>query len=212
MAGEVISPLSTYYKQSPNIYGFRVHKIDTVTIHCMAGNGSIEGCGEWFARQSTAACSNYGVSSDGKIGCFCEERKAGWTSSSSSNDMRSITIEVANDGGAPDWHVSDKALNSLINLLVDICRRNPGIKRLRWKNDNSLIGQTDKQNMTLHCWFAQKACPGPYLISKHPFIVERVNKKLDALEMEDYIKDMTPAYAHFERSDTCAVPACGVVA
>ena len=27
-----------------------------------------------------------------------------------------------------------------------------------------------------------------------------------------YLKDMTPASAHFERSDTCAVPACAVVA
>ena len=26
------------------------------------------------------------------------------------------------------------------------------------------------------------------------------------------IKDMSPASAHFERSDTCAVPACAVVA
>ena len=58
--------------------------------------------------------------------------------------------------------VSDAAYRSLIALLVDICRRN-GIKRLLWKGDKSLIGQVDKQNMTVHRWFAAKACPGDWL-------------------------------------------------
>lgn len=50
------------------------------------------------------------------------ERDRSWCTSSSSNDNRAITIEVANDGGADTgWHVSDKALESLIDLLVDIC-------------------------------------------------------------------------------------------
>lgn len=149
----------------------------TLVGNCMAGNLSVESCGNVFAPSSKKASSNYGIGSDGRIAMYVEEKDRSWASSNAANDNRAITIEVANDGGAPDWHVSDKALNSLINLIIDICKRN-NIKELKWKADKSLIGQVDKQNMTVHRWFKNKACPGDYLYNKHSFIANEVNKKL----------------------------------
>jgi hypothetical protein len=108
---------------------------------------------------------------------YVEEKDRSWCTSSGENDNRTVTIEVANDGGAPDWHVSDKALAALIDLCADICERN-GIKRLLWKGDKSLIGQIDKQNRTVHRWFADKSCPGDYLYGKHTYIADEVNKRL----------------------------------
>lgn len=61
--------------------------------------------------------------------------------------------------------------------MEDICRRN-GIKKLLWKGDKSLIGQVDKQNMTVHRWFANKACPGDYLYNRHGEIAAEVNRRL----------------------------------
>lgn len=171
------SNLVDYTKISPNRTVNSKRKIDTITIHCMAGDMTVESCGNLFAKATTAASSNYGIGSDGHIGLYVEEKDRSWCSSNRDNDMRAITIEVANDGGAPDWHVSDKAYESLINLLVDICKRN-GIDGLCWKNDKSLIGQVDKQNMTVHRWFANKACPGNYLMSKMNEIADEVNKRL----------------------------------
>lgn len=171
------SKLVSYTKISPNKNSPRNHAIDTITIHCMAGNLTVETCGAMFAQASRQASSNYGIGSDGRIALYVDEKDRSWCTSSPSNDHRAITIEVANDGGAPDWHVSDKALDSLIKLVADICKRNK-IKKLLWKNDKSLIGQVSKQNMTLHRWFANKACPGDYLVSKHPQIVKEVNKIL----------------------------------
>ena len=171
------SKLVDYTKISPNRTVNSKRKIDTITIHCMAGNMTVESCGSWFAKTSTAASSNYGIGSDGRIGLYVPEKDRSWASSNRDNDMRAITIEVANDGGAPEWHVSDKAYKSLINLLVDICKRN-NIKGLRWKNDKSLIGHVNKQNMTVHMWFANKSCPGKYLMSKMGDIADEVNKKL----------------------------------
>lgn len=93
--------------------------------------------------------------------------------------MRAVTIEVANDGGAETgWHVSDAALQSLIRLCADICRRN-GIDRLRWEGNPALIGQTNRQNMTVHRWFSNKACPGDYLFRRHPYIADSVNRLLN---------------------------------
>ena len=175
------SPLVNYVHISPNKTSPRNHKIDTITIHHMAGNLSVEACGNVFAPTSRQASSNYGIGSDGRIGMYVEEKDRSWCSSSGANDNRAITIEVANDGGAPDWHVSDAAIKSLIELCVDICKRN-GIARLLWKNDKSLVGQVDKQNLTIHQWFAPTACPGPYLHNKLGYIADEVNKKLEASE------------------------------
>lgn len=174
------SPLIDYTKISPNSTNPRNHEIDTITIHCMAGNHTVEKCGELFASELRDASSNYGIDSEGRIGMYVEEKNRSWCSSSPENDHRAVTIEVANDGLADTgWHVSDKALASLIKLVADVCKRN-NIKELKWKGDKSLIGKINEQNMTVHRWFKNKACPGDYLYGKHPYIAAEVNKKLIA--------------------------------
>lgn len=166
---------------SPNRNSPRNHKIDTITIHCMAGNLTVETCGRLFQKESRHASSNYGIGTDGRIGLYVHEADRAWTSGSPSNDHRAITIEVANDGGADTgWHVSDQAMAALLDLLTDICKRN-SIKKLLWKADKSLIGKVEQQNMTVHRWFQNKACPGDYLYNKHGWIAEQVNKRLEPL-------------------------------
>lgn len=172
------SPLVCHTNISPNKTSPRNHAIDTVTIHCVVGQVSAESLGNWFAKSSTQASSNYGVDKDGRVGMYVEEKDRSWCSSSRSNDNRAITIEVASDTKAP-YAVTDKAYAALIKLLADICKRNPGITKLRWVNDKSLIGQVDKQNMTVHRWFANKSCPGDYLFSRHDDIVKKVNALLE---------------------------------
>ena len=182
------SQLVNYVKISPNKTSPRNHVIDTITIHCMAGNMKIESCGYMFEQSSRAASSNYGIGSDGRIAMYVEEKDRSWCSSNRANDHRAITIEVANDGGAETgWHVSDRAMISLIELCVDICKRN-NIKELKWKADKNLIGQVDKQNMTVHRWFAAKECPGDYLYSKHSYIASEVNKRLNKNNVSAKVK------------------------
>lgn len=154
---------------SPNSSA-RTAKIDTITIHHMACNLSVEVCGAGFQAKSRKASSNYGIGTDGRVGLYVDESRRAWTSSNRDNDNRAITIEVANDGGSPDWHVSDKALAKTIELCVDVCQRN-GIKKLNFTGDKG-------GNLTMHKWFANTACPGPYLESKFPYIAEEVNKRL----------------------------------
>lgn len=172
------SKLVNYTKISPNSNNPRNHKIDKITIHHTAGNVSVETIGAEFARPEREGSSNYGVGSDGRIGMYVEEANRAWTSSNAENDHRAITIEVSNDGGAPDWHVSDKALEATIALCVDICKRN-GIKRLNFTGDKS-------GNLTMHKWFAPTLCPGPYLESKFPYIAEEVNRRLGVTDGQVY--------------------------
>lgn len=85
---------------------------------------------------------------------------------------------MASDTAHP-YAVTDAAYRGLIDFLVDICKRN-NIKQLLWKGDKSLIGQVEKQNMTVHRWFKNKACPGDYLYSRHGQIADEVNMRLNA--------------------------------
>lgn len=193
------SPLINYTRLSPNHSGRRNHVIDTISIHCMAGNASVETCGALFADPSRKASSNYGIGSDGRIALYVDEANRSWCTSNAANDNRAITIEVANNGGAPDWPVSGKAYSALLGLLTDICRRN-NIKELLWKGDKSLIGQVDKQNMTVHRWFAAKACPGDYLYNRHGEIAAEVNRRLkgedESVDIAKLISEMTNEQAY----------------
>ena len=161
------SNLVNYTKISP-YSNSRNKKIQKITIHHMAGNLSVETCGKVF--QTRKASANYGIGSDGRVGLYVEEHNRAWTSSNADNDHQAITIEVANDIIGGNWHVSDKALSKLIELCVDICKRN-GIKQLNFTGDKS-------GNLTMHRWFAATDCPGAYLESKFPYIAEEVNKHL----------------------------------
>lgn len=172
------SPLVSYTKISPNKTSPRNHKIDTITIHCVVGQLSVETLGDIFASPSRKASSNYGIGADGRIGMYVEEKDRSWCSSNAANDHRAITIECASDKTHP-YAINDKVYKSLIELLVDICKRN-GIKKLLWKGDKSLIGQVDKQNMTVHRWFANKSCPGDYIYNRLGQIASEVNAKLNS--------------------------------
>lgn len=157
------------------------NKIDKITIHHMAGNLSVEACGNLFKK--VEASSNYGIGSDGRVGCYVEEENRAWTSANPANDRRAINIEVANDGGSPNWHVSDTALQKTIELCVDICRRY-GISRLNYTGDKN-------GNLTRHNMFMATTCPGPYLQSKFPYIADEVNKRLsNGIKYEAHIENI----------------------
>lgn len=166
------SPLVNYTRISPHRSSPRNHKIDTITIHCVVGQCAVEPLGELF--QTKEASSNYGIGYDGRIGMYVEEKDRSWCSSNAENDNRAITIECASDTFEP-YAINDKVYKALIKLCVDICKRND-IKELKWKADPSLIGQVDKQNMTVHRWFLPtKSCPGDYIYNRLGKIAAEVN-------------------------------------
>ena len=170
------SSLVTYTNITKNKTSPRTHAIDTITIHCIVGQWTAKkGC-DYFATTDRKCSANYVVGKDGSIGLSVEEKDRSWCSSNSANDDRAITIEVASDTTAP-YAVTDAAYKALIELITDVCKRN-NIKELKWKGDKSLIGKVDKQNMTVHRWFANKSCPGEHLYERHSDIAAKVNAKL----------------------------------
>ena len=171
------STLISYTKLSPNHSGKRTKKIDTITIHCMAGQLSVESCGALFAKSSRQASSNYGIGPDGRIALYVDESNRSWCTSSNANDQRAVTIEVASDATHP-YAVRDKAYDALLDLVTDICKRN-GIKKLVWSTSkNNRVGHLNGCNMTVHRDYAAKACPGDYLYNLQDEIAAEVNRRL----------------------------------
>lgn len=164
------SPLTSFVYLSPNADFPRRREIAKVTIHHMANDLDLENLGLSFGQRDRRASANYAIDSSGRVALYVEERNRAWTSSSVDNDAQAVTIEVANDEIGGDWHVSDAAYDALIDLCVDICRRN-GIEVLRFTGDET-------GTLTLHNMFDDTECPGPYLQSRMDEIASEVNRRL----------------------------------
>lgn len=182
--GYTNSPLVSFTEISPNKTVDRGHAIDTITIHCVVGQASVESLGRLFSSTSKAASSNYGVGFDGRIGMYVEEKDRSWCSSSGANDHRAVTIEVASEAYEP-YAVNDKAYAAMLDLVTDICKRN-GIKKLVWStNKNERMNHLNGCNMTVHRDYANKSCPGEFLYSRMGAIADEVNKRLNKTENKE---------------------------
>ena len=178
--GYTNSPMVAYTKLSPNNSGQRTHGIDRITPHCVVGQCTAEGLGDWFAKSSTQASSNYGVDKDGRVGLYVEEKNRSWCSSSAANDQRAVTIECASDTAEP-YAFRDVVYQTLIKLCVDICQRN-GKKKLLWLADkNKTLAYepaADEMVLTVHRWFANKSCPGNWMYERMGDLAAKVTAAL----------------------------------
>ena len=173
-----------------------------MTPHCVAGNLSIEatlGLDRFTRYDPNAGAScNYAIGSDGRVGLGVDETKRAWTTSSAINDNEAITFEIANNGGAPDWRMSDAAVNAWLDLAVEIAKFY-GFKSVAYQPKPSTVttaqveqwikswAPSDAMIITLHCWYKNKECPGPYFIRQLPWLVREMNKRLAGLTAEAFI-------------------------
>lgn len=163
------STLATKEILSPN-YSNRVEKVLKLTPHHAATTAPAENVARTFQSAAREASSNYVIGSDGTIILCVPEEYRAWTSGNANNDQQAITVEVCNSTGAPDWKVSDAALEALIKLGVDICQRY-GLPGFTWTGDKN-------GTLTIHKMFQATACPGPYLESKMPYIAEEITRRV----------------------------------
>ena len=174
------SGLVTYTRLSPNNSGKRTHKIDRITPHCVVGQTSTKWIGDYFASSSVEASCNYGIGTEGGVALCVPEDTVSWCSSSPTNDNRAVTIECASDEKDP-YAFNSTVYNKLIELMADICRR-IGKNTVVWISDkNKALAYEPKSNemlITVHRWFANKECPGDWLMGKMNDLVSKVNAKL----------------------------------
>lgn len=180
------SSLVAYMLLSPNHSGLRTEQIDRISPHCVVGQCTAEGLGDWFHKSSTQASSNYGIDKNGRIGLYVEEKNRSWCTSSNANDQRAVTIECASDKAEP-YAMHQVVYERLVDLCEDICRRN-GKKKLLWFGDKnkSLNYQpkADEMLITVHRWFANKSCPGDWLYARLGDLAAKVTSRLGSGNVE----------------------------
>ena len=180
------SSLVAYTLLSPNHSGLRTKRIDRISPHCVVGQCTAEGLGDWFHKSSTQASSNYGIDRNGRVGLYVEEKNRSWCTSSNANDQRAVTIECASDKAEP-YAMHQVVYDRLIDLCEDICRRN-GKKKLLWFGDKnkSLNYQpkADEMLITVHRWFANKSCPGDWLYARLGDLAAKVTSRLGSGNVE----------------------------
>lgn len=178
--------------KSPNHSGMRTHKIDRITPHCVVGQLTATRIGECFPKGRAASC-NYGIGSDGRVCLIVDEANRSWCSSSEANDQRAVTIECASDTVEP-YEMKAEVYDKLVELCVDICRRN-GKTELLWigHKDKTLNYQPKENEMvlTVHRWFANKSCPGNWLYSRLGALAEKVTSILRGTSISIYSENVT---------------------
>lgn len=197
------SKLVVYTKLSPHCTKPRQGRIKGISIHTMAGPGSVEGCGQVF--QTSEASSHYGIGPDGRIGQYVLEENRAWCCSHKV-DHQVVTIEVSSIQSYQEpYECTEAAFESLIDLCVDICQRN-GIKKLIWKEGKqycpAFTGNWAVCNMVPHRYTTDKgkSCPGNYLFGKYGEIAERVNARLkgedEDMDINKLLSEMTNEQAY----------------
>lgn len=167
--------------KSPNHSGSRTHSIDRITPHCVVGQLSAEGIGGCFTSPSVQASCNYGIGKDGRVCLIVDEANRSWCSSSNANDQRAVTIECASDMSEP-YSMTNAVYEKLIQLCIDICKRNGKTKLIWFADKNKSLNYSPKSNemvLTVHRWFANKSCPGDWLYSRLGDVANRVTAQLN---------------------------------
>ena len=174
------SPLVSFTKLSPNHSGKRTCSISRITPHAVVGQLSVESICNCFKDRSRQASCNYAIGADGRIGLCVDEQNRSWCSSSRDNDQRAVTIECASDLTEP-YTMKPEVYAALVDLCVDICRRN-GKKKLVWIADRdkalAYSVKSDEMLLTVHRWFAKKSCPGNWLMERLGSLADEVNHKI----------------------------------
>lgn len=197
------SSLVSYTLLSPNHSGKRTHSIDRITPHCVVGQLSAESICGCFTSPSREASCNYGIGTDGRISLCVDEGNRSWCSSSNANDQRAVTIECASDKTHP-YAMNDKVYEALIELCVDICKRN-GKTKLLWfgDKDKTLAYEPAANEMviTVHRWFANKSCPGDWLYNRLGDLAATVTSRLGGSSSGTLYRVQTGAYTKKANAD-----------
>lgn len=145
----------------------RTQRVQKFTPHYMVAAWSGEQCARYFRDCGRDVSANYCIGTDGGIVCNVPEERRAWTSSSSWNDQRAITVEC---GNLPGGVLTEATWNSLVKLGADVCRR----YGFRPYYDGTRNG-----TLTEHMMFASTDCPGPWLHPRMGDLAVAIRNELD---------------------------------
>ena len=182
----------TYIAHSGNYAkGRNGYKVCKITIHQMAGKLTGKQCAvNIFQKVGRKASANYCIGYNGDIVCNVEEENRAYTSSSAWNDNQAITVEVSDSANGTD-KITDASWNALVELCTDVCRR---------YNFQLVYDGTKNGSLTRHNMYANTSCPGAYIQSRLPELVQTVNQRLSGIPQKDEEFEMAKVYKNYDKS------------
>ena len=160
--------------------GLKKYRISRITPHCIVGQLTCKSIIGYFGNPATKASCNYAIGSDTLVGLIVDEANYSYCSSSESNDQRAVTIECASEKNHP-YSFRPEVYNKLVELCVDICKRNGATKLLWLGSREATLSYSPANNeivLTAHRWFKNKACPGEWLYSRYGELAKEVTARL----------------------------------
>lgn len=152
----------------------RTSLVTCITIHIANTIGDIKRLSQLINTMGKGY--HYGIDNNGTIGLFLDESVACIGTGDAVNDNRAVQIMLMNKNLAPNYEITDKCKESLVDLCEDICRRN-FIYKLVYNNNNP-----EKGTITLHSQFGNKSesCPGPYIKKILNSLINSINERIKA--------------------------------
>lgn len=146
-------------------------KIDMIIIHHAAGT-NFDAIANTFKNPARDASAHYAVGRNNNVDVMVPEAYTAWHCGNYPVNQRSIGIENVNASGGPGWEVAGETKNTLVELCIDIVRRNPGIGRL--EAGRNLFGHKQVASAA-----KPTACPVT-LVDFLPELARRVNEATGA--------------------------------
>ncbi len=95
--------------------------------------------------------------------------------------------------------MNSKVYNKLVDLCVDICKRNGKTKLLWFGNEDKTLNYSPKTGemvLTVHRWFANKSCPGNWLYNRLGNLADEVTAQLGGKTTNTEEEEMIKYGAH----------------
>lgn len=124
------------------------HRKDMVTIHHNGGRLSHDGVlSVWQTRPASA---HFDVDAWGGVAQYVRINEYAWATGNTSGNQRSISIEMCNETGGPEWRVSDTTWRSAARLAG-------------WLFARVIGARPNSSNLVQHKYWSSTECAGPHM-------------------------------------------------
>lgn len=145
--------------------------VDGIVLHHTANGGGVSALNYVANQNSRNSHPNYLVQTDGKgWGIINPVRRP--FSTAGQPDPQAIAFEVDNAAGAPNWDISDAALEEVAQITLHHYRESP-----RYGNGlaRNIIGVTQHEFFVAwHSQYVATTCPGPSMLAHIDSLIARV--------------------------------------
>ena len=140
---------------TPNGTPVEGRRITGLNVHHTATTADVRG---YFARRNDRdSCPTLYIMSDGSVIEFIRPAMQPWSTGRGDRDR--VAVEIQNETGPPDWRISDKAGDALVDLLVELATA-------KTIDGCPVEFKLDRDHVKGHREFNSTACPGPYVFPK----------------------------------------------